>query len=168
MSVRHYEMTSLWCHCLIIPNIIPEPIVALCKNCYCTQLWIIWLKTTSYTTRILDITHTGTLWQQPWDTQTSSTFIHLLVPSPYSQCWKFVFLQSRIATVQKQHWMGERGKHWREVAEILQFNLFLTVFQGLLAMIVGFICNNQENVVSICVKVFLKIYKFLDTIFTRV
>ena len=51
-------------------------------------------------------------------------------PRANSQCWKYVFLQAKIATAQKQHWMG-KGVNCKK----LQFNLFSMVSQGLLARI---------------------------------
>ena len=51
------------------------------------------------------------------------------LPLPFrGPCGNMFFLQARIATVQKQSWIGGgggvrgRGKRWREVAEILQLN----------------------------------------------
>ena len=78
-----------------------------------------------------------TLCQQSWDTQTSLTFIDLLVspPPPFPMLEICFSAFARIDTVTKTtlNW-GERGKHRRDVAEIVQFNLFSIVFQGLLAM----------------------------------
>ena len=58
-----------------------------------------------------------------------------LYPPPILKVGIF-FLQARIAATMQKHWMGEWGKRWGEVAEIVQLNIFLMVSQGLLARIV--------------------------------
>ena len=72
-------------------------------------------------------------------TQASLTFIHLLSPPPIINVENILgfFSASQNSYNTKITLKGERGKRRREIAEILQFNLFSMVSQGPLSMIVA-------------------------------